>query len=519
MIDRATAWVGFTAMTIGMFMAILDIQIVASSMVDIQFALGIPSEHLSYIQTTYLIAEVIAIAMTGWLSRVLSTRWLFVTAMIGFVAASAGCAGADTYQALYAWRVAQGLFGGAIIPLVFSAAFLLFSPRAQALATVIGGGFAMLAPTVGPFVGGWITETYSWPWLFLVNVIPGLVAAAVVAITVRIDQPDLRHARSFDAIGLALLVAFLGTLELTLKEAPQWGWRSPLVLACASIIIASGALSVVRSLRRAEPLVDLRAFADRTFAIGAWYSFVLGMGLYGAVYLLPLFLSVVRNHGPLETGTIMIVMGATQLLTAPIAARLELKVDARLMMGIGYALFATGLLSNGFATYAWDFDELFVPQVLRGAAVMLCILPATRLALGQLAPGRIPNASALFNLLRNLGGALGLALIDTVLENCPAHHLTRIIDGLKAGDRDMAAFVGIPLDKFTDDAIAQADQTTRELVQPLIERAAAVAAFNEAWLLIGALVGLSLLALPLMKPLATPAPDSPLQSGSPAPRH
>lgn len=519
MTDRPAAWIGFVAMTIGMFMAILDIQIVASSMVDIQFALNIPGENLSYIQTTYLIAEVIAIAMTGWLSRVLSTRWLFVAAMIGFVSASAGCASAETYQILYVWRAVQGLFGGAIIPLVFSAAFLLFSPRAQALATVIGGGFAMLAPTVGPFIGGWITETYSWHWLFLINIVPGAIAAAVVAATIRVDRADLAHGRSFDALGLAFLATFLGTLQLTLKEAPQWGWQDPLTIACGLIIVTSGAASVLRSLRRSEPLIDLKAFADRTFAIGAGYSFVLGMGLYGSVYLLPLFLSVVRNHGPLETGTIMIVMGATQLLTAPIAAHLEMKVDARWMTAAGYASFSAGLLSNGFATYAWDFDELFIPQVLRGVAVMMCILPVTRLALGQLAAPHVPNASALFNLMRNVGGAVGLALIDTVLENRPAHHLNRIVDALKAGDRHMAEFVGIPLDKFTAESIAMADQTTRELVQPLIERAAAVAAFNEAWLLIGALVGLSLLALPLMKPLAASGSDSRLRSDRPAPPH
>jgi DHA2 family multidrug resistance protein len=513
--DSPAAWIGFVAMTLGMFMAILDIQIVASSMIDIQFALNIPSEHLSYIQTAYLIAEVIAIATTGWLTRTLSTRWLFVAAMLGFVAASAGCASAATYQTLYAWRVVQGLFGGAIIPLVFSAAFLLFSRRAQPLATVIGGGFAMLAPTVGPFVGGWITETYSWHWLFLVNLAPGLIAAAVVGTTIRADNVDLALLRRIDAAGLGLVVVFLGALELTLKEAPQWGWRSPLALGCAALIVVSGAATVTRALRRADPLIDVRAFADRTFAIGAWYSFVLGMALYGSVYLLPLFLSVVRNHGPLETGATMIVMGAAQLLTAPIAARLELRVDARWMTAVGYGLFTAGLIANGFATFAWDYDELFWPQVLRGAAVMICILPVTRLALGQLQPERIPNASALFNLMRNIGGAVGLALIDTVLENRPAGHVDRIVAALNAGDRDMAAFVGIPLDKFTAEAIANADRTTREIVQPLVEQAAAVASFNDAWLMIGLFTGLSLLALPLMKP--PPAPTATDSRSEPAP--
>ncbi|MDX2223400.1 MAG: DHA2 family efflux MFS transporter permease subunit [Rhodospirillaceae bacterium] len=502
-------WAGFTAMTVGMFLAILDIQIVASSLIDIQFSLNIPADRLSYLQTTYLIAEVIAIALAGWLTRLLGTRLLFVTAMLGFVVASLGCAASTSYPMLYAWRVVQGLFGGAIIPLVFTAAFVLFPPRLQSVATVIGGGFAMLAPTVGPFIGGWITETLSWHWLFLINLAPGVAAAAVVALTIRIDKPNFAWARRLDLAALGLVTVCLGTLELTLKEAPKWGWSAPLSLLLAAVCATTGVGLVVRSLRRPEPLIDLRAFADRTFAVGAWYSFMLGFALFGSVYLLPLFLGLIRGLGPFEIGTVMIVTGAAQLIVAPLATMIEPRVNARAMTGVGFALFAAGLAWNGFATFDWDFAELFGPQVLRGAAVMICLLPVTRLALGQLPADRVADASSLFNLMRNIGGAVGLALVDTVLETRPAHHAERIVAALQAGDRDMAAFVGLPLDKFTPEAIAAADETTRAFVQPLVERAAAVASFNDAWLLIATLVGLSLLALPLMKaPRGSPAPGS-----------
>ncbi|MBY0510648.1 MAG: MFS transporter, partial [Rhodospirillaceae bacterium] len=217
-------WLGFTAMTAGMFLAILDIQIVASSLIDIQLDLKIPGTRLSYIQTTYLIAEVIAITLTGWLTRVMSTRWLFATAMIGFVLASVACAASTTYHMLYAFRFVQGLFGGAVIPIIFSAAFLMFPKERQTLATVIGGGFAMLAPTVGPYIGGWITENLSWHWLFLVNIVPGLFVAAIAATFVTFDKPDWQHARTLDVPALALIVVFLTSLELTLKEAPKLGW-------------------------------------------------------------------------------------------------------------------------------------------------------------------------------------------------------------------------------------------------------------------------------------------------------
>lgn len=490
---------GFAAMTTGMFLAILDIQIVASSLLDIQLSLKIPGPRLSYIQTTYLIAEVIAIALTGWLARVMSTRWLFVAAMIGFVVASAACAASTTYPMLYTFRFIQGLFGGAIIPLVFSAAFLMFPPRHQPLATVIGGGFAMLAPTVGPYIGGWITEHLSWHWLFLINIVPGLLVAAAAGKCIKFDRPDWAHARKLDLWALAAIVIFLTTLELTLKEAPKLGWSSPLALMLALACLAAGVGTLYRCLHRPDPLIDLRTFRDPTFAIGAWFSFVLGMALFGATYLLPLFLGIARQLGPLEIGTIMIVTGAAQLLTAPFAAFAEPRLPPRPMTAAGYGLIAAGLIWNGFATYAWDFDQLLVPQVLRGVGFMLCFLPITRLALGQLAPAHVPSGSALFNLVRNIGGAVGLALIDTVIENRAPQHVERIVARLQAGDRGMAAFVGLPLERFTGVPLRDIEPAARELVEPLVRRAAAVASLNDAWMLLGVVIVASLIAVPLMR--------------------
>ena len=492
-------WAGFAAMTAGMFLAILDIQIVASSLIDIQLDLKIPGPQLSYIQTNYLIAEVIAIALTGWLTRVMSTRWLFVAAMVGFVLASIACAASPSFEILYVCRFVQGLFGGAVIPMVFSAAFLMFPPREQPIATVIGGGFAMLAPTVGPYVGGWITENLSWHWLFLINAVPGLGAAALAAAFVKFDRPNWRHARELDGTSLACIAVFLASLELTLKEAPKLGWTNAWSLVLGSLCIASGIGAVVRCLRRVDPLLDFGAFGDRTFAVGAWFSFVLGAALFGSTYLLPLFLGGVREIGPLGIGSIMIVTGGAQLLTAPIATLAEQKIPPRLLTAFGYTLLAAGLVWNSQATFAWDSGQLFMPQVLRGAGFMLCLLPVTRLALGQLPPVQIPNASALFNLMRNIGGAVGLALIDTVVENRAPHHAERIVGRLQAGDRDMAAFVGLPLDRFTGVPLNNIDQTAREMIEPLVRRAAMVSSFNEAWMLLGALVAVALLALPLMK--------------------
>lgn len=487
---------GFLAMCAGMFLAILDIQIVASSLIEIQADLRIPADRLSYLQTIYLIAEIIAIAASGRLARGLSTGWLFTIGLVGFVAASAACAASSTYQTLYLARAVQGFFGGVLIPAVFSAVFLMFPLHRQALATAVAGSFAMLAPTLGPFVGGWITEHLSWHWLFLINVVPGLIAAGIVAFWVRIDVADRASLAHTDLASLGLAVIFLTTLELTLKEAPTRGWLSPAVVVLAAACLISGIVLVRRCLAVSHPLLEIRAFRTPSFAVGAGLSFVLGMALFGATYLMPLFLGLVRDQGPLEIGTIMMVTGAAQLATAPLAAYLERRWSSGLMIGVGFLLFGAGLALNGFASPAWDFDQLFVPQVLRGTALLICLLPATRLALGQFPPDQVPQASSLFNLMRNVGGAVGLALIDTVVQTRTEGHAEALVAKLQAGDRAAAAFVGLPLERFTGVALGPIDQTTREMVAPLVRRAAMTMSFNDAWLLLGGLALLALLALP-----------------------
>lgn len=491
---------GFTAMSIGMFMAILDIQIVASSLPEIQAGLGIALNQLSWVQTAYLIAEVVAIPLTGWLTRVMSTRGAFLACICGFTGASLACAASNSFWSLIPARVLQGFCGGALIPLVFSAIFLMFDGLGRSRATLVAGLLAMLAPTLGPAIGGFITDRYSWHWLFLINVPPGIIVALLVGWAVDIDRADWRRFRSVDLLALPLLAIFLGSLQLVLKEAPHRGWGSTEALLLMGIFVVSGNGVVRRSLRHRTPLIELGAFQDRNFTVGCYFSFVLGIGLYGAVYLLPVYLGVVRDYGALATGEIMMVTGAAQLVMAPIATFLERRVDARLLMTAGYALLAVGLVGNGFMTFETDFWGLFWQQLVRGAAVMLCLLPSTALALSGLDPARIPNASGLFNLMRNLGGAIGLALIDTVLEQRTPVHIASIVARLQAGDASAARLVGLPTERFTGVPIGKVDEATRALVAPLVERAGLVAAFNDAWLLIGGLVAFSLLVLLVRAP-------------------
>ena len=496
----AGTWVGFSAMTLGMFMAVLDIQIVVTSLPEISEALSIAPDRMSWVQTAYLIAEVIAIPLTGLLTRVLSLRWLFVGALCLFTVASAACAASGGFETLIVARVVQGFAGGVLIPSVFSAVFLLFPFRQQGVATTLAGVMAVLAPTVGPLVGGWITQTWSWHWLFLVNVLPGIVAAGVAARFLPREAGEYTHARTIDMAGLVLMAVALAALEIGLKDAPKHGWASLRVLGLLALSLVAGFAFVRRTLGRSQPIVDLSALADRNFAIGCWLSFTLGIGLYGSVYLMPVFLAFAREHGPLEIGRIMLVTGIAQLVTAPIAVELERRVDGRILMLGGFSLFAVGLGLSAFQTWETDFDGMLLPQILRGSAIMFCLLPPTRLALGHFPPERVADASGLFNLMRNLGGAIGLALIDTVIYGRAPILAEEIGQRLKRGDVSVSALVGIPPETVATAASRAIDAALIETVRPLVERAGLVSAINEAWAMLAAITALALLVLPFVVP-------------------
>jgi MFS transporter, DHA2 family, multidrug resistance protein len=504
---RPATWAGFAAMCIGMFMAILDVQIVATSLPDIQSALKIAPEQMSWVQTAYLIAEVIAIPLTGILMRILTMRWLFVGATALFTFASIGCASSDSFAALVGWRVVQGMAGGTLIPAVFAAVFILFPERRQGVATTLAGVLAVLAPTIGPVIGGWITETYSWHWLFLINVLPGLAATAVAAAVLPHAGMQKRLIRSLDWVSVGLVALALAALEIALKEGPERGWSSGLVLGLLALAVVSGTGFVRKTLHAAPPVVDLRNFTDRNFLVSAILSFVLGIGLFGSVYLMPVFLSFVRGHGALEIGTIMLVTGMAQLLIAPLAVALEQRTDARLLTALGFGLFAIGLGMSAFQTPETDGTGMFWPQVVRGLAIMFCLLPPTRLALGHLPPDRVPDASGLFNLMRNLGGAIGLALIDTVIYSRGPVHATELLAQLQAGDRAAAAFLGIPAGMMASLPAGPLDPATQSLLSPLLEKAALTAAINDAWLMIAVLTVAALLCVPFAR--KAPRPEHP----------
>ncbi|MDP1866525.1 MAG: DHA2 family efflux MFS transporter permease subunit [Bradyrhizobium sp.] len=485
---RIATWFGFILMCLGMFMAILDIQVVATSLPAIQHSLRISPDAMSWIQTAYLIAEITAIPLTGWLTRVLTLRWLFVIAIFIFTVTSIGCAFSTNFTSLVSFRILQGFAGGTLIPAVFSGIFLLFPPRAHPIAGTIAGIVAVLAPTVGPVVGGWITHHYSWPWLFLINVVPGVIAVVATPFLLPRGRPRLNQLKHFDAMALALMAVALASLEIGLKQAPHNGWFSAVCFGLFALCAAATAAFAVRTLKAVQPLVELRTLKVSSFSVGCGLSFCLGVGLFGAVYLMPVFLAYVRQQDPLQIGSIMLVTGAAQLVAAPIAGALESRVNPRWLSAFGFGLFAIGLGMSAFESRTADFDEMFWPQVLRGFAAMFCLLPPTRLALETLPHKQVPDASGLFNMMRNLGGAVGIALIDTVLYGRTSGHAEAIRQRLIAGDITTAKAIG--LDRISPDLAAAAS---------MIEQAAFATSVNEAWALLAAVALLGLLIIPLAR--------------------
>ncbi len=498
-------WIGFAALCLGMFMAVLDIQIVVTSLKVIEEALGIGADRMSWVQTAYLIAEVIAIPLTGLLTRVFSLRWLVTGAITLFTLASIGCAASDGFTMLIGFRIVQGLAGGILIPAVFSAVFLLFRPGSeQTVATTMAGVIAVLAPASGPVVGGIITESFSWHWLFLINVAPGVAAAAAAALFLPRQPARPGLLARLDWLSLGFIAVALASLEIGLKEAPNRGWLTPLPLGLGAAFV----LLAIFAIRRPAGVVEFALLRDRHLAFGSGLSFLLGMGLYGSVYLLPVFLSFVRHMGPIDVGLTVLVTGVAQLISAPIAVWLDRRHGARLLAGIGFSLFAAGLAMSGFETAQSGFGELFWGQVVRGAAIGLCILPVTRFALGLLPLEKVNDASGLYNLSRNLGGAIGIAVIDTVIFTLSPEFAARITDGLTADPAGTARLLGISPEELPDPD----DPLGLMGIMDLIQEAALTQAINEAWLLLSALTLVGLALIWRLGPIRVAA-DHPLMAG------
>ncbi|MFC4168101.1 DHA2 family efflux MFS transporter permease subunit [Teichococcus aestuarii] len=499
------ARIGFMAMVFGMFMAILDIQIVSASIAEIQAGLAASPDEASWVQTSYLIAEIVMIPLSGFLSRLLSTRVLFTLSAGGFTLFSLACAMASNLGAMVAFRAAQGFIGGAMIPTVFAASFLLFPGARRASAMVIIGLTATLAPTIGPTLGGWLTQAFSWHWLFLINVPIGAAIALVVWNTVYIDRPDPSLLARFDWWGLLFMALFLGSLEYVMEEGPRWDWLADeMVRNLAFLCAVSGVLFFWRALSREEPIVDLRAFTNRNFTLGCILSFTMGIGLYGAVYLIPLFLGRVRGYNSMQIGEVMFITGLCMFLAAPVVGRLLARFDPRIPLAAGLVLFFWSLHQTAQLTAQSAFPELAFPLGLRGVAMMLCMAPINQMALGTIPPAALKGASGLYNLMRNLGGAVGLAAINTLATDRSYLHRLHLSEQVNWAREGVLAYQDTLAGAYAGRlGEAAADVAALARIKALVAQEALVLAYNDTLL---AMAFCFLASLPLVLFLRRPGP-------------
>jgi DHA2 family multidrug resistance protein len=399
-----------------------------------------------------------------------------------------------------------------MIPTVFTSSFHYFQGTRRVYSAAVIGTIASVAPTLGPVIGGWITDTLNWHWLFYINLIPGIAVAVSIPFLVKIDEPDFSLLKGADYIGIVLMAIGLGSLQYVLEEGARWNWFDDSTITIFTFIAgAAGILFVVRSLTFANPVVDLRALGNRNFLLGCILSFVTGVGIFATIFLTPLFLGYVRGYSAWQTGVAMASTGAASLVGVPVYILLARKFDTRWLMMAGLACFGLSMWNFSFITHDWGWRELLVPQILRGFPQVFVVAPAVNLGLGSLSPERLKYASGLFNMMRNLGGAIGIAVCATILNDRTNLHFLRLAEHLNATNAAMQQWfqqVGAHFAAANGGDLVHGHAAALKQLWSLTYREAQVQTFADAFLAIGICLAIATMLVPLLRKVATPAAPS-----------
>jgi DHA2 family multidrug resistance protein len=498
-------------MAFGQFMALFDIQIVSASLKDVQAGLAAGPDEISWVQTAYLMAELVMIPLSGFLANAMSTRWAFVFSASCFTFFSLMCGLSWNLSSMIAFRALQGFTGGTMVSLVFATAFTIFTGKQRAFVPAILGAVSVMAPTLGPSAGGLITDMIDWRWLFFVNVVPGIVTVALSSQVLRVDKPSPAMFARIDWVQLVAMATFLAGLEYVLEEGPRHDWFGDTTIAVSAWCSFIGfCLFLERCFFSVNPLVKLSPFRNPTFTFSCIFNLVFGVGLYSAVYLVPVYLGQVRGYDSLQIGTTVIVVGLAQMVSVVVSARLMQRIDLRLMIGTGLSCFALSLWLSSRMASNWGFWELLPSQALRGFSMMLCIVPSVTMALGGFQPAELKYASGLFNLMRNLGGAIGIAVTNTLLQNHTRIASLRLGEAMAHGAapvNDVIASVAQRMSVIESDP-RQALLLAQGLFARVAGREALTLAFNDvfrmmAWMFVAALV-----MVPFCRPPKNAAPPT-----------
>jgi DHA2 family multidrug resistance protein len=477
-------------------MAMLDISIVNVALTDIRASFGTPLDQIGWVSTGYMMANVVVIPMTGWLQRRFGFRRYFAGSILLFTAASALCGAAWSLPSLIAFRILQGVGGGAIIPTAQSILFARYPREEHAMAGGIFGLGAVTGPLLGPTVGGWLIDVSSWHWIFLVN-LPVGVAAATLAYRY-IEEPGYTRPREpIDGFGIGLLAVGMASLQYVLEEGHRDGWDSTEIRVIATVAAIALVTFVVHETETENPVVDLRVFSNRSYTAGTGINFLLGIALFSGSYLFSLYCGAVMRYTALDTGKIFLVAGLVQIVLMPLLGKFSGRADGRVLVAFGILTTCVSLWMNGHLTSQAGFWDLARPQMVRAFAMGFIFIPLSVIALSDLPAERRGNATGLFNLTRELGGSIGTAWMSVALDDASHVHGSQIGEAINAYNpvaQDQLAMLRGAASTLPDPTGAAASiLALRVQIQALIR------SFNDGFLMVAALFAGGLVLVFLLK--------------------
>ena len=485
------------AVTLAAVLELIDTSIVNVAIPHMMGNLGATLDEISWVSTGYIIANVIVIPMSGWLSGYFGRKRYLTGSIMLFVAASFFCGAARSLGMLVLWRVVQGLGGGALLATAQATLFEAFPPSEVGIGQAMFGMGVMVGPTVGPTLGGYIVDSYSWPWIFYINVPLGILAAILVYRYVRDTRHQIR-AKTIDFLGIGLLTVAVGSLQWMLERGERNDWfESRFVTTLAVTSAVATALLLWRELTAAEPVIDLRVLKSRQLTAGVLFAAALGLALYGSIFVLPIFLQELHGFTAWQTGLVILPGALASAFTMAIVGRNAARLDARYTVLVGTFLFLGSMYLLSRLTLDAGSGDLFWPLVLRGVGLGLIFVPLTNASMADLSFKDLAQGTGLFNLTRQLGGSLGIAIIATLLTRFTKIERALLSDHLVAGSPDVTH----RLDMISRGLVAHgisplaAPQQALAILDRQLGAQASVLAFSKLYLLSGLVL---VAGLPLM---------------------
>jgi MFS transporter, DHA2 family, multidrug resistance protein len=499
----AKTWVAVIGATLGAFMAVLNIQIVNASLADIQGAIGAGIDDGGWISTSYLIAEIVVIPLSGWLAQVFSVRIYLLTNAVLFLLLSMACAFAQDLPQMIVLRAIQGFTGGVLIPMAFTLIITLLPKAKQSVGLALFALSATFAPAIGPTIGGYLTENWGWQFIFYVNLVPGAIMIGMLWFSLESKPMKLSLLRQGDWPGIITMAIGLSALQTVLEEGNKDDWfGSPFIVKLS--VIAAVALTAFLwiELTAKKPLLNLRLLFRRNFGFGVLANFLLGVALYGSVYILPVYLSRIQGYNSEQIGMVLAWTGLPQLVLIPLVPRLMKRVDPRLVIGIGFALFAASNFMNIYMTNDYAADQLFWPNVVRAVGQALAFAPLSAVATAGIEAENAGSASALFNMMRNLGGAIGIAALQTLLTKREQYHSNVLMQSVSVFEQATRTRIEQLTEYFMNHGVIdRVDAAHRAYVAvgKIVQKQAFILAFSDTFYMLGAALIVALMAALLLR--------------------